>query len=101
MADDNVNYDDGLQNDPEDTNPIDDMKRDQELPGDHGTPLSDPAASGDDSPSNQQITDTNVDPDKKYQEGLASAAEAHESDMADDRAVGNYDPEEEDENAAQ
>ena len=74
MADDTTNYDDGLQNNPDDTNPINDMKRDEKLPEDNTTPFSDPRVQQDKIPTTHPETDSNIDPGERYEEGLAAAA---------------------------
>lgn len=87
---DNVNYDDGLQNNPDDTNPVDDMKRDEELPEDNDPPFSEPRAqNGRVSPGHQEL-DSNIDTDQKYQEGSTAAAEVNPPSSED--VIPGYDP---------
>lgn len=89
-ADDNINYDNGLQNDPDDTNPIDDMKRKQELPEDNDTPFSEPRVQQSRLSETHQETDSNIDSDERYQEGLASAAEVDPQTPED--GIPDYNP---------
>ena len=90
MADDNVNYDDGLQNNPNDTNPMDDTKRNQQLPEDNGPPFSEPRVQEDKISETHQETDSNIDSDQRYQEGLAAASEVDTPGSED--IIPDYDP---------
>ncbi|MBW3568893.1 hypothetical protein KY385_02065 [Candidatus Parcubacteria bacterium] len=66
MADDNTNDntsddlnndDQFLVNNPDDTNPMDDIKKDEQLPEDHATPFSPPSGVQDRIDDTHQVTD--------------------------------------------
>lgn len=74
---DNTTRDDQfLTNNPDDANPMQDMKQDEQLPEDHDTPFSPPEGSQDRTYDTHQSTDTNIDPHEHYDEGIEGAAEA-------------------------
>jgi hypothetical protein len=72
MADD---LGDNFQTNPDDKNPLEDMKRNEELPEDNGTPFSPPQGTQDRIDSTHQSADTNIDPHEHYDEGIEGAAE--------------------------
>ena len=74
MADDTTNDDQFLVNNPDDTNPIEDMKDNQRLPEDNDTPFSPPDGVQDKVDDTFPAADSNVDPDDRYQSGIDSAA---------------------------
>jgi hypothetical protein len=74
MADVNTTDDQFLVNNPDDTNPIEDMKDDQRLPEDHETPFSPPEGVQDKIDDTFPATDSNVDPNDRYQSGIEAAA---------------------------
>ncbi|MDB5169021.1 MAG: hypothetical protein JWO41_377 [Candidatus Saccharibacteria bacterium] len=50
----------------------------EELPEDNGTPFSPPDDAADKLDDTHPVTDTNIDPQEVYDEGLPGAAEAKE-----------------------
>ncbi|OGL29743.1 hypothetical protein A3D14_00525 [Candidatus Saccharibacteria bacterium RIFCSPHIGHO2_02_FULL_47_12] len=76
MANDDNNIDDNFQSKPGDTNPMQDMKDDEELPGDFGTtPFSPPAGTQDRIDDTHPATDSKLDDTEHYNEGIEGAAE--------------------------
>ena len=74
MADDNINDDQFLVSNSDDTNPIEDMKDNQRLPGDHDTPFSSPDGVQDRIDDTFQAADTNVDAHERYDASIEAAA---------------------------
>lgn len=75
MADDKDDQNDDFQSKPGDTNPMQDMRDDEELPGDYGTtPFSPPAGTQDRIDDTHPATDSNIDPQERYDEGIEGAA---------------------------
>ncbi|MDB5164219.1 MAG: hypothetical protein JWS12_837 [Candidatus Saccharibacteria bacterium] len=66
--------DDFQQNDPDDINPLALMKDDEELPGDYGTPFSPPSGVQDRIDDTAPMTDSNIIPQQRYDEGIEGAA---------------------------
>ena len=75
MADDTSNDDQFLTNNPDDTNPMEDMKRDEKLPGDYETPAAPPDGAQDRIDDTFPETDSNIDITQHYNEGIEGAAE--------------------------
>lgn len=79
MTDDNNNDNSGnddqfLMNNPDDTNPIEDMKKDEQLPEDHATPFSPPGGVQDRLDDKHQLLDTDPDPQEHYDAGIEAAS---------------------------
>lgn len=65
-----------------------DEERQEKLPQDYDTPFR--PADEDDIDDTHQVTDTNLDPEEQYDEGVSGAAEASEPNPGS--AVLGYDP---------
>lgn len=78
MADDDQNDnsqdDQFLTNDPDDTNPLADMKDEEELEEDNDTPFSPPTGVQDRIDDTHQVTDTNIDVHERYDAGIEAAS---------------------------
>jgi hypothetical protein len=72
---DQAHDDDLADNNPRDTNPMDEIKRDEELEEDNDTPFTPPDDVDDDLSDQAQQGDTNIDPHQMYDEGFSSATE--------------------------
>lgn len=84
MNDDNT-QDNFQQNNPDDTNPIEDMKSDEQLPEDNATPFSPPADVQDHIGPTHQATDddSNTDSHEKFDAGTEAAAGVELSQSVD------------------
>lgn len=80
MAD---NTDDFLVNNPSDINPLFTMKQDERLEEDNDTPFSPPDGIRDHIDDTYPQTDTNIDPQEHYDEGIEGASETNLSDSND------------------
>lgn len=72
MDDDNTN--DDFQQNPDEGNPLEDMKDRQRQPEDNDTPFSPPDGVQDRISDTDQVTDTNMDDMERYDEGIEGAA---------------------------
>lgn len=84
--DDDDQQDDFQQNDPDDENPIYQLKKDEKLPEDHDTPFSPPTGVQDRISQTHPSTDTNIDPEEDYDEGIEGAADIDLPDQAADES---------------
>lgn len=73
-TDDNTDDDQFLTNNPDDTNPLYDMKKDQQLPQDNATPASPPSGVQDRIVDTHQATDTGIDQHEHYDAGIEAAS---------------------------
>lgn len=76
MPDNNTNDDQFLTNNPDDTNPLEDMKNNQKLPEDNSTPFSPPDGVQDRIDDTHQVTDSksNIADQEHYDAGIEAAA---------------------------
>lgn len=90
MADTDIDDNDQfLQNNADDTNPINDMKDDEELAEDNDTPAAPPSGVQDRIDDTHQSTDTNVDEHEHYDAGIEAASSV---EPPAETAVNEYSP---------
>lgn len=73
--DDSSQADDFQQNDPDDINPVYQLKKDEELPGDYDTPFSPPSGVQDRIDATHPSTDDGIIAADDYDEGREGAAD--------------------------
>lgn len=73
-TDDITSEDDDFQTNPGDINPMWAMKRDEALPGDYDTPFSPPQGVQDRIDDTHPTTDSRIEPEDRYDEGIEGAS---------------------------
>jgi hypothetical protein len=76
--------DDDFQTKPDDVNPLYQMKKDEELPGDYDTPFSPPSGVQDSISRDDPRADSDVDPMDDYDEGVEGATNSDLPQQATD-----------------
>ena len=90
--------DDFLVNNPNDINPLYLMKKEEKLEGDGSTPFSPPDGELDDTDDTHPLTDTNIEPAERYDEGIEGASEANitNTDLIEDETTVDNDEDDDD-----